>query len=320
MRDTSARLLKLLALLQTHRDWSGTELADRLGVTTRTVRRDVERLRELGYPVHAVQGTAGYQLGAGASLPPLLLDDDEAVAVAVGLRTAAGGSVTGIEETSLRALTKLEQVLPSRLRHRVNTLQQATVRVGGTVGPQVNPDSLMAIADACRRHERLRFDYTSPRTGDTIRSVEPHSLVSFGRHWYLVAWDTDRDDWRTFRVDRMTPRTPTGPRFAPRQPPDGDVATYLSHQLSSRTWLYQATVSLHESAEAVNERIWPGMGVVETVDDRSCLLHVGADTPQGLVWMITSIDADFTLIDGPAELAAALRVQAARCLHAVEAT
>ncbi|GAA3305713.1 hypothetical protein GCM10020219_000730 [Nonomuraea dietziae] len=210
MLETSARLLRLLSLLQTHRDWSGGELAERLGVTSRTVRRDVERLRELGYPVHATQGSAGYRLGAGAALPPLLLDDEEAVAVAVGLRSAAGGSVAGIEETSLRALTKLEQVLPSRLRHRVNTLHTATVRVGAT-GPAVSPDTLMTIADACRRHEGLRFDYASPRGGVTTRSVEPHSLVSFGRHWYLVAWDTDRDDWRTFRVDRLTPPHPVRP-------------------------------------------------------------------------------------------------------------
>jgi predicted DNA-binding transcriptional regulator YafY len=314
MLETSARLLKLLALLQTHRDWSGAELAERLKVTTRTVRRDVERLRELGYPVHATQGTSGYRLGAGASLPPLLLDDEEAVAVAVGLRSAAGGSVAGIEETSLRALAKLEQVLPSRLRHRVNTLQSATVRVGG--GPAVDPDTLMAIAEACRRHERLRFDYPGPR-GDALRTVEPHTLVAFGRHWYLVAWDVDRDAWRTFRADRLSPRTPTGPRFAPREPPDGDVATYLSHQLSSRMWPVQATVVLHESAEAIAERIWPGMGVIEAVDDRTCLLHVGAETASDLVWMITSVDADFTLAEGPPELAAAFRTQAERCLRAV---
>ncbi|MQA08864.1 MAG: WYL domain-containing protein [Pseudonocardiaceae bacterium] len=317
MLDTSARLLTLLSLLQTHRDWSGTELADRLGVTTRTVRRDVERLRELGYPVYASQGTAGYQLGAGASLPPLLLDDDEAVAVAVGLRTAAGGSVAGIEETSLRALAKLEQVLPSRLRHRVTTLHATTVRVGGS-GPRIDPDILMAIADACRRHEGLRFDYTSPRGGETTRSVEPHSLVSFGRHWYLVAWDTDRVDWRTFRVDRLTPRTPTGPRFAPREPPDGDVATYLSHQLSSRTWAFQATVTLHEPVEAVADRVWPGMGVIERIDEHTCQLHVGADSPSDLVWMITSVDTAFTLTSGPPELADAFRAQAARCLDAVQ--
>ncbi|GGS60280.1 DNA-binding transcriptional regulator [Planobispora rosea] len=319
MLETSARLLKLLSLLQTRRDWSGAELAGRLGVTARTVRRDVGRLRRLGYPVHATQGTAGYRLGAGASLPPLLLDDEEAVAVAVGLRTAAGGSVAGIEETSRRALAKLEQVLPSRLRHRVNTLNTVTVRVGGT-GSAVSPDTLMVIAEACRRRERLRFDYASPRGGETVRSVEPHSLVSFERHWYLVAWDTGRDDWRTFRVDRLTPRTPTGPRFPPRQPPDGDVATYLAHRLSSRTWPFQATVTLHESAEAVAGRVWPGMGVVEAVDDHSCLLHVGADTPSDLVWMITSVDADFTLVSGPPALTGALRAQADRCLRAVRTT
>ncbi|QLE70341.1 WYL domain-containing protein [Streptomyces rectiverticillatus] len=317
MLKTSGRLLKLLSLLQTHRDWSGAELAERLAVSRRTLRRDVERLRELGYPVHATQGTAGYRLGAGAKLPPLLLDDDEAIAVAIGLRTAAGGSVTGIEEFSLRALTKLEQVLPSRLRHRVNTLQTATVRAGEVPAPKVSADTLMVIAEACRRRERLRFDYTSPRRGHSIRSVEPHSLVSFDHRWYLVAWDTERTDWRTFRIDRLTPRPPTGPQFTPRELPDGDVATYLTRQLSSRTWAFQATVTLHEPAAAVTDRVWPGMGAVEPVDDHSCLLHLGADTPRDLAWMITSVDADFTLTDAPPELADALRTQGARCLNAV---
>jgi predicted DNA-binding transcriptional regulator YafY len=317
MLETSGRLLKLLSLLQTHRDWSGAELAERLAVSRRTLRRDVERLRELGYPVHATQGVAGYRLGAGAELPPLLLDDDEAIAVAIGLRTAAGGSVTGIEESSLRALTKLEQVLPSRLRHRVHTLHTATVRAGVVSAPKVSADTLMAIAEACRRRERLRFDYTSPRRGPSIRSVEPHSLVSFGRHWYLVAWDTERTDWRTFRVDRLTPRTPTGPQFSPRELPDGDVATYLAHQLSSQTWPFQATITLHEPAAAVADRVWPGMGVIEPVDDRSCLLHLGAGTPRDLAWMITSVDADFTLTHAPPELAGALRIQGTRCLNAV---
>ncbi|MBT2224318.1 YafY family protein [Nonomuraea sp. NEAU-A123] len=316
MLETSARLLKLLSLLQTHLDWSGGELAERLGVSARTVRRDVERLRELGYPVDAVQGAAGYRLGIGASLPPLLLDDDEAVAVAVGLRTAAGGSVADIEETALRALTKLEHMLPPRLRYRVNALHTTTVRVGAA-GPVVSPDTLMAIADACRRRERLRFAYTSHRGGDTVRSVEPHSLVNFERRWYLVAWDTDRRDWRTFRADRLIPRTPTGPRFTPRQPPYGDAVTYLAHRLSSRAWPYQAVVTLHEPAEAIADRVWPGMGVVEAVDDHSCLLHVGAETLWALVWMITSVDADFTLTSGPPELANALRAQARRCLDAL---
>ncbi|GGL29862.1 helix-turn-helix transcriptional regulator [Planomonospora parontospora] len=319
MTDTSARLLRLLSLLQTRREWSGAELAERLEVTVRTVRRDVERLRGLGYPVHATQGSAGYRLGAGGVLPPLLLDDDEAVAVAVGLRTAAGGSVAGIEETSLRALAKLEQVLPSRLRHRVDTLNAATVRVGGT-GPEVSPEALMAIAEACRRRERLRFDYTGPHGDETLRCVEPYRLVSFDRHWYLVAWDTGRDDWRTFRVDRLVPRTPAGPRFAPRDPPDGDVAAYLARRLSWRAWPWQASVLLHVPAEAAAERVWPGMGVLEAVDGRSCLLRVGAESPADLVWMITSVGVGFTLADGPAELAEELRAHAERCLRAVRAT
>ncbi|MFD0905311.1 helix-turn-helix transcriptional regulator [Actinomadura sediminis] len=312
---TSARLLKLLSLLQAHGDRSGAELAGRLGVTPRTVRRDVDRLRELGYPVHAVRGTAGYRLGAGSALPPLLLDDDEAVAVAVGLRTA--GTVAGIEETALRALTKLERVLPARLRHRVGALNAATVRAGAAPGPAVDPGALVAIADACRRHESLRIDYRSPRGGDTRRTVEPHRLVSFGRHWYLVAWDPGRDDWRTFRVDRLTPRTPPGPRFVPRPPPDGDVAAYLARTLSSRAWPVRATVVLHVPADDAAERVWPGMGVVEPVDDRTCRLHVGADTPADLVWMITSVGVGFTVADGPPDLADALRLQARRCLDAL---
>ncbi|MER5713812.1 WYL domain-containing protein [Streptomyces sp. NPDC002132] len=317
MLETSGRLLKLLSLLQTHRDRGGAELAERLGVSRRTLRRDVQRLRALGYPVNAIQGTAGYRLGAGTALPPLLLDDDEAVAVVVGLRTAAGGSVAGIEESSLRALTKLEQMLPSRLRYRVNTLHTATVRAGTAPVPKISADTLMAIAEACRRREQLRFDYASPRHGRSRRSVEPHSLVSFDRHWYLIAWDTDRVDWRTFRVDRLTPRTPTGPRFSPRELPDTDMATYLAHRLSSRTWPYQATVTLHEPAAAVTDRVWPGMGVIEPVDDESCLLHLGAENPRDLAWMITSVDADFTLTDTPPELADALRTHAARCLRAI---
>ncbi|MEU2394640.1 transcriptional regulator [Streptomyces sp. NPDC007369] len=316
MSETAGRLLKLLSLLQTHRDRSGAELAERLGVSRRTLRRDVSRLRTLGYPVHATQGTAGYRLGAGTPLPPLLLDDDEAVAVVVGLRTAAGGTVAGIEESSLRALTKLEQVLPPRLRYRVNTLHTATVRAGAAPAPKVSADTLMAIAEACRRREQLRFDYAGPRRGRSTRSVEPHSLVSFDRHWYLVAWDTDRTDWRTFRVDRLTPRTPTGPRFTPRELPDTDAATYLAHRLSLRTWPFQATVTVHEPAGAVTDRVWPGMGVVEPVDDDNCLLHLGAETPRDLAWMITSVDADFTLTDAPPELADALRTHAARCLSA----
>ncbi|WP_418155265.1 helix-turn-helix transcriptional regulator [Actinoalloteichus caeruleus] len=319
MVETSARLLRLLSLLQVQREWTAAALADRLDVSTRTVRRDVVRLRSLGYPVRATQGSAGYRLGAGAALPPLLLDDDEAVAVVVGLRTATAGSVAGVEETSLRALSKLEQVLPSRLRYRVNTLHTATVRAGTAPGPVVDPDVLMAVAEACRRREGLRFDYASPHGGEGPRAAEPHSLVSFGRHWYLVAFDTDRDAWRTFRVDRLRPRVPNGPRFTPRELPGGeDPASYVAHQLSARAWPYQATVTLHEPAEAVSDRIWPGMGVLEAVDHTSCLLRVGSDSPRDLAWMITSVDADFTLVDGPDELVASLRAIGRRCLRSLD--
>lgn len=206
MLETSARLLRLLSLLQAHRDWSGADLADRLGVTPRTVRRDVDRLRELGYPVNASPGTGGgYQLGAGAELPPLLLDDDEAVAVAVGLRTAAGQGIEGIGETSVRALAKLEQVLPNRLRRRVSALNAFTVPMLRGSGPSaVDPAVLTELANACRDCERLRFEYLDHGGSPTRRTVEPHRLVCTEHRWYLVAWDVDRDDWRTFRVDRIT--------------------------------------------------------------------------------------------------------------------
>jgi predicted DNA-binding transcriptional regulator YafY len=318
MTETSARLLALLSLLQTHGNRSGADLADRLGVTGRTVRRDVDRLRELGYPVHATRGTAGYSLGAGARMPPLLLDDEEAVAVVVGLRTGADGSVSGMEDVSLRALAKLEQILPARLRQRVNTLHGSTVRAGAEPGPRVRPKVLMAVAEACRRGEVLRFDYTGPRGDTAVRSAEPHSLVSFGRRWYLVAFDHHRDGWRTFRLDRLTPRTPTGPRFTRREIPHGDAAVYVSHQLSSNAWPFRAVVELHESAESVADRVWPGMGALEAAGPDRCLLHLGAETPDDLVWMITSVRTDFTLVSGPPELNDALRAQAERCAAALD--
>jgi predicted DNA-binding transcriptional regulator YafY len=315
--ETSGRLLRLLSLLQTRKDWSGSELAERLEVTTRTVRRDIGRLRDLGYPVDAVQGTAGYRLGAGTELPPLLLDDEEAAAVVIGLRTSTG-SLAGIEEASLRALLKIEQVLPSRLRYRVDTLHRATVRVGGDeAGATIDPATLMAVAEACRRHERLRFDYTRHDGSTTRRDVEPHSLVSFQRRWYLVAWDIERDDWRNFRVDRLHPRTPTGPRFPARPAPDGDVGSYLTRQLSSQSWPYRATVRLHASAAELTDRVWPGIGLLEPVDELSCLLYVGADSPWALSWMITSVGVAFTVVEGPPELITEIRQLADHCAAAI---
>jgi predicted DNA-binding transcriptional regulator YafY len=318
MLQTSARLLRLLSLLQARPDWSGPELAERLGVSTRTVRKDVERLRGLGYPVHASPGVGGgYRLGAGAALPPLLLDDEEAVAVAVGLRTAAAGSVTGIQETSVRALAKLEQVLPSRLRHRVNALQTATVEIPAP-GPSVDPEVLTAIAGACRDHQRLRFDYRGHDGSASIRSVEPHRLVHDHGRWYLVAWDADRQDWRTFRADRIQPRIPTGPRFTPRDLPDGDIATYLLRGVGSATWRYRARVRVHAPAALIAGRLPPAV-LVEAADEHTCIVNVGSDTPQMLAVHLGMLDVDFEAVEPP-ELVEQLRTLADRYRRAIITT
>jgi predicted DNA-binding transcriptional regulator YafY len=302
--ETSARLLRLLSLLQTPREWTGSMLAERLGVSTRTVRKDIERLRELGYPVHATRGSAGgYRLEAGTAMPPLLLDDEEAIAVAVGLRTAAGGTVAGIEETSLRALAKLEQVLPARLRRRVRALQTYTVSVGRDApGPLADPGVLTTLAGACRDHERLRFGYRGHEGAESVRLVEPYRLVNWGRRWYLLAWDVDRSDWRTFRVDRIAPRTPTGQRFVPREPPD-DAADHIMRGVSKAGWRYRARITVHAPAERVTERINAAVGTVEPVDARTCVLNTGADALETMAVYIGLLGVDFT-IDDPPELRA----------------
>jgi predicted DNA-binding transcriptional regulator YafY len=312
--DTSERLLKLLSLLQARPDWTGQALAERLEVTARTVRHDVERLRRLGYPVQASPGVGGgYRLGAGAALPPLLLDDEEAVAVAVGLRTAAGGAVAGIEEASLRALVKLEQVLPSRLRHRVNALHSAVATMPAA-GPTVQAGVLTAIAAATRDRERLRFDYRHHDGSASVRDVEPHRVVSWGRRWYLVAWDAGRRDWRTFRVDRMHPRQPTGPRFTPRKVPGGDVTAYVERTVGQATWRYRARVLLHAPAAALAAKL-PAAVTLEPVDDRSCIATAGADDPSVLALYLGLLDVDFDLIDAP-ELATELDKLARRYARA----
>ncbi len=301
MLETSGRLLKLLSLLQAHRDWTGPELASRLGVTVRTVRRDVDKLRSLGYPVEADLGVAGgYRLGAGASLPPLLLDDDEAVAVAVGLRTAAGGTVAGIAETSVRALAKLEQVLPSRLRYRVRSVQSMTVPLAGS-GPVIDPEVLAVLAGACRDHQRLRIEYRSADGTTSRRSCDPHRLVATGRRWYLVAWDNDRDDWRTFRVDRLTVRDTPGPRFGPRDLSDEEVATLTSHSVSTSVYRYQGRFTFHASAEEVREVIPPTAGRVEPIDEHHCTLHTGANSLDQLGVWVALLGFDFDIHE-PAEL------------------
>jgi predicted DNA-binding transcriptional regulator YafY len=319
MLETSARLLRLLSLLQARRDWTGAELAARLGVTGRTVRHDVDRLRRLGYPVDARPGVAGgYRLGTGGALPPLLLDEDEAVAVAVGLGTAAGGSVAGIEETSVRALAKLQHVLPARLRHRVSAFQSYALAIPSQ-GPQVDPDVLTLIAGACRDHERLRFDYRAHSGDVTGRAVEPHRLINDRRRWYLLAWDTDRDAWRTFRVDRMEPRSPTGPRFAPRPlPPDHEVAAKVAHGVATATWRYRARVIVQAPAAHVRARL-PIQVEVEPLGEDHCAFEPGSDHPEMLALYLGLLGADFTVVDSP-ELMEALRTVARRYQRAIDAS
>lgn len=309
MLETSARLLRLLSLLQAHREWSGAQLAERLGVTPRTVRRDVDRLRELGYPVNASPGTGGgYQLGAGAQLPPLLLDDDEAVAVAVGLRTAAGQGVEGIGESSVRALAKLEQVLPGRLRHRVGALNAVTVPMLRAPRPQsaVDASVLTELAGVCRDAERLRFDYRDHGGSSSRRTVEPHRLVCTERRWYLVAWDLDREDWRTFRADRITPRPPHGPRFAPRTPPADDLAAYVSRGVSTRAYAAEALVRLLVPLAEAAQVISPSDGTLEAETDETCLLRTGAVSLDVMVFHVMFMGLEFEVVE-PVELTERIR-------------
>jgi predicted DNA-binding transcriptional regulator YafY len=319
MLETSARLLRLLSLLQARRDWTSAELATRLGVTTRTVRNDVDRLRRLGYPVDARPGVAGgYRLGTGGALPPLLLDDEEAVAVAIGLRTAASGSIAGIDETSVRALAKVQQVLPSRLRHRVSAFQSYALPMPSP-GPQVDPDVLTVIASACRDHERLRFDYRTHSGAASRRAVEPYRLVNDRRRWYLLAWDVDRDAWRTFRVDRIEPRTPPGPRFTPRAlPPDGEIAAQVARGVGEATWRYRARVIVHAPAAYVRSRLPIPIEVEALGADRS-VFEPGSDHPEMLALYLGMLDADFEIVDSP-ELVDALRKLAGRYQRAIDAS
>jgi predicted DNA-binding transcriptional regulator YafY len=317
--DTSSRLLELLALLQGRRDWTGAELADRLGVTRRTIRRDVERLRDLGYPVESVSGPAGgYRLRAGAAMPPLLLDDDEAIAIAVGLRTAARASVTGIEETSVRALVKLEQVLPAHLRRRVGALG-AAMTAAPVAGPTVDPRDLTLIAAACRDTERIRFAYRRRDGTDTRREAEPYSLVNLGRRWYLVAWDCGREDWRTFRVDRLARPASTGVRFAPRKLPARDAAAYVERSITAAPHRYEACVTLAISADELRRRgtsLWGA--TLEPLDERSCVYRAGDDDLGWLAIRIAMLGVDF-VVDEPPELAEHFRVLAARLERAAPA-
>jgi predicted DNA-binding transcriptional regulator YafY len=299
MSETSSRLLELLSLLQARRDWPGAELAGRLEVSERTIRRDVERLRALGYPVESLRGPAGgYRLRAGTAMPPLLLDEDEAIAIAVGLRTAARASVAGIEESSVRALVKLEQVLPAHLRRRVGALGSATIAPAVT-GPTVDPQHLTVIATACRESECLRFAYRSRDGSDTRREVEPHSLVNLGRRWYLVAWDRRREDWRSFRVDRLARPAATGTRFAARKLPAKDASAYVQGSISGAPSRFEARVTVHASATEMTSRMPPYWGAFHPIDAHSCEYRAGDDDLGWLAMRIAMLGVDAEVHEPP---------------------
>ncbi|MBK6015444.1 YafY family protein [Streptomyces sp. MBT53] len=306
--DTPARLLQLLSLLQTPREWPGGELADRLGVSRRTVRRDIDRLRELGYPVQATLGAdGGYRLVAGKAMPPLVLDDEEAVAIAVGLRAGAGHAVEGVDEASVRALAKLEQVLPSRLRHRVATLQAATTALTSGDGASIAPETLTVMASTVAGHERLRFAYRAKDGTESRRVTEPYRLVSTGRRWYLVAYDLDREDWRTFRVDRVSEPFATGARFAPRELPTGSAAEYLRQSMYRQQRAYEYTVTFAAPADVVAARVPAWMGTPEPLDAHSCRLR--ATTGDEVRWLaarLALLEFEFT-VQEPAELVRCVR-------------
>ncbi|MEU6382118.1 YafY family protein [Streptomyces bauhiniae] len=315
--DTPARLLTLLSLLQTPREWPGGELAGRLGVSRRTVRRDIDRLRELGYPVQASKGAeGGYRLVAGKAMPPLVLDDEEAVAIAVGLRAGAGHAVEGVDEASVRALAKLEQVLPARLRRQVATLQAATTPLTSGDGATIAPETLTVIASAVAGHERLRFAYRAGDGSESRRLTEPYRLVSTGRRWYLVAYDLDREDWRTFRVDRVGDPFATGARFTPRELPSGDAAEYLRRSIRRRTETWEFTVRFAASAERIAARVPHWFGAPEPDGPGHCLLHgTTGDPVEWLAVRLAMAGHEFT-VRSPDVLADAVRELGSRLLRA----
>src|SRR3954452_20344692 len=312
----SSRLLTLLSLLQARRDWPGQELAERLEVSPRTIRRDVERLRTLGYPVESMTGPAGgYQLRAGAAMPPLLLDDDEAIAIAVSLRTAAGGSVSGVEETAVRALVKLEQVLPAHLRRRVQALQRATQTLQVYGGPTVDPQCLTVLAAAVHNHDGGRSASPARAQAPSRREVEPHSLVNAGRRWYLVAWDTDRTDWRSFRVDRIAKVESTGARFHPRTLPADDAAAFVQQGLRSYRLRYEARVTVECPASAIEAKRWLA-GEVTPLGEARCELRTGDDNLDWLAMRIAMLPADYEVHEPP-ELIERLRLIGERIIRGV---
>lgn len=317
MLETSARLLRLLSLLQTRRDWPGQTLAERLEVSSRTVRRDVDRLRELGYPVQATKGPeGGYRLDAGSQLPPLLFDEEQAVAVAVALQTATA-SVDGIAEPALRALATIRQVMPARLRHRIDTLQVTSVG-RGRARATVRGEDLLAVSTAVRSAEVLRFDYGSDQAdARPPRRAEPHHLVTWGGRWYLVAWDLDRADWRTFRVDRMRPLTPTGPRFTRRELPARDVASYISEKFAAPPMPCRGELVIAAPPDLVTRYAGPST-VVEALSPGRCRVTASSWSWIGLAAWAGMFDADVEIV-GPDELHAAAATLSDRFARATPA-
>ena len=326
MSDPSARTLRLLSLLQARRHWAGADLAGRLGVSVRTLRRDVDRLRELGYPVDASRGVdGGYTLAPGAALPPLVLDDDEAVALAVGLQAAAAGPVAGMAETSVRVLAKLVQVMPVRLRRRVEALRAVTVPGGAAPPPggagAVDPAVLTTVALACRDSERIGFGYAAPDRERTERTVEPHRLVALGRRWYLVGWDLDRGDWRVFRLDRLDAPRGTGAVFGPRRFPADDAAAYVRERIGSAWTRYVVEAVVAAPAEQVRDRIgrWATVTGDATGDAggaHRCRVRIEGDDLDWAVAALGLTGAAFTVLSPP-EVRDHLREVAGRYAAAV---
>ncbi len=312
--STSARMLRLLSLLQTHRYWPGAELADRLEVSARTLRRDIDRLRELGYDVDAIRGVSGgYQLRAGAALPPLLLEDEEAVAIAVALRTATTSATTGGEDTSLQALTKVIGLMPPRLRRQMDALRSQTDPVPWAGGPSIDATTLTTLAQACRDDEPVAFAYTARDGESSRRRVEPHRLVAVGRRWYLVAYDRDRQDWRSFRVDRVGAVEPSGQRFRPRELPAADAPAFVEAGIRSMATRHDVRLRVALPADVVEADL--GRWATVTPDGDGCRVRMLTDTLDWPLMVLARLDAEFT-VEGPAELAEAVGAAARRFARA----
>lgn len=312
------RLLRLLSLLQSRREWSGRELAERLGVTERTLRRDIERLRALDYPVFSATGTfGGYWLASGRNLPPLLLDDQEAIAVATGLVTAAGGSVADVAESATRALAKLEQVLPERLRPRLSAMATSAAAVPGGAVPRVDPAVLALLASCCRDREVVSFDYDDRSGEPSARRVEPYHLVTVRGLWYLLAYDPDRAGWRTFRLDRMRQPACTRRSFPPRELPAPDAVTYLTRSFARASYRYTARISVALPADAVRERIVaPVLGEIDADGRQRCTLRVSAESAELVAQYVAAVAAlgAELVLDAPDEVRRRVRAAGTRLL------